>query len=127
MTDANKGLRLYNTLTRTKEDFRPIDPLRRPPGAAFQAALAVVLAGFFFGVQMSAATIAAGPMARYCLASDGAFSAARSASLFFGDISLFPKVMVFGCEGLDMVTQWDQIVTGSGFLAFSPQLMSGLA
>ena len=27
MTDANRGLRLYNTLTRTKEDFRPIDPL----------------------------------------------------------------------------------------------------
>jgi cysteinyl-tRNA synthetase len=27
MTDANKGLRLYNTLTRTKEDFVPIDPL----------------------------------------------------------------------------------------------------
>ena len=26
MTDANKGLRLYNTLTRTKEAFVPIDP-----------------------------------------------------------------------------------------------------
>ncbi|PDQ17650.1 cysteine--tRNA ligase [Mesorhizobium sanjuanii] len=26
MSDASKGLRLYNTLTRTKEDFVPIDP-----------------------------------------------------------------------------------------------------
>ena len=26
MPDASKGLRLYNTLTRTKEDFAPIDP-----------------------------------------------------------------------------------------------------
>ncbi|TIX76465.1 MAG: cysteine--tRNA ligase, partial [Mesorhizobium sp.] len=26
MSDASKGLRLYNTLTRTKEDFFPIDP-----------------------------------------------------------------------------------------------------
>ena len=26
MTDAKKGLRLYNTLTRTKEAFAPIDP-----------------------------------------------------------------------------------------------------
>jgi cysteinyl-tRNA synthetase len=26
MSDGNKGLRLYNTLTRTKEDFAPIDP-----------------------------------------------------------------------------------------------------
>ena len=26
MSDASKGLRLYNTLTRTKEDFAPIDP-----------------------------------------------------------------------------------------------------
>src|ERR1700709_864320 len=26
MADASKGLRLYNTLTRTKEDFSPIDP-----------------------------------------------------------------------------------------------------
>ena len=31
---------------------------------AFQAALAAVFAGFFFGAQISAATIAAGPMAR---------------------------------------------------------------
>ena len=99
MSDRSEGLRLYNTLTRTKEDFRPIDPLRRQPGAGLQAALAAAFAGFFFGAQMSAATIAAGPMARYCLASDGAFSAARSASLFFGDISLFPKVMIVGGEG----------------------------
>jgi cysteinyl-tRNA synthetase len=27
MSDASQGLRLYNTLTRTKEDFVPIDPL----------------------------------------------------------------------------------------------------
>lgn len=27
MSDASKGLRLYNTLTRSKEDFFPIDPL----------------------------------------------------------------------------------------------------
>ncbi|RTM03546.1 MAG: cysteine--tRNA ligase [Hyphomicrobiales bacterium] len=27
MSDASKGLRLYNTLTRTKDDFVPIDPL----------------------------------------------------------------------------------------------------
>ena len=26
MSDAEKGLRLYNTLTRTKEAFAPIDP-----------------------------------------------------------------------------------------------------
>src|SRR5690349_25142362 len=27
MSDRSEGLRLYNTLTRTKEDFSPIDPL----------------------------------------------------------------------------------------------------
>lgn len=57
-------------------------------------------ADFFFGAQMSAATIAAGPMARYCLVSDGAFAAARSASLFFGDISFFPEVMIVCGEWL---------------------------
>jgi hypothetical protein len=66
---------------------------------------AMALAGFFFGAQISAAAIAAGPMARYCAASEGAFAAARLASLFFGDILFFPEVMVVGGEGPDMTAR----------------------